>query len=207
MAIKKFLMENGKQVWPITRADCIYNVAGDELLSNVVDKIAQDLLDEVARAKAEEARIEGLIADEKNADKEGSLANKIAANDAAIKQEAQDRADAVKGVQDQLDALVGEGQGSVKDQIDAAKEEMQEAVEEVQNAFNEFKEQQEDKNEALDQKDADLAKAIECYEKASEHHYHPATTNLAYCYEVGIGVEQNIDVAISLYEKAAKSIS
>ena len=122
MAIKKFLMENGKQVWPITRADCIYNVAGDELLSNVVDKIAQDLLDEVARAKAEEERLAGLIADMKDAEKEGSLAHKIAANDAAIKQEVQDRKDAVKGVQDQLDALAGNGEGSVADQIADAKQ-------------------------------------------------------------------------------------
>jgi hypothetical protein len=27
MAVKKILKENGKQVWPITRADCVYNVA------------------------------------------------------------------------------------------------------------------------------------------------------------------------------------
>lgn len=166
MAIKKFLMENGKQVWPITRADCIYNVAGDELLSNVVDKIAKDLLDEVARAKAEEERLAGLIADMKDAEKEGTLAHKIAANDAAIKQEVQDRKDAVKGVQDQLDALVGEGQGSVKEQIDAAKEELQDAVDGVQDALDEFKGQQEEKNGALEQKDADLEKAIEDEEKA-----------------------------------------
>ena len=153
-------MENGKQVWPITRADCIYNVAGDELLSNVVDKIAQDLLDEVARAKEEEERLAGLIADMKDAEKEGSLAHKIAANDAAIKAEVQDRKDAVQEVQEQLDALVGEGQGSVKDQIDAAKQEMQEAVEDVQDELDAFKEEQGQKNEALVAKDGELAQAI-----------------------------------------------
>lgn len=34
MAKKKFLQENGKQVWPITRVDCIYTVDGDKLLSD-----------------------------------------------------------------------------------------------------------------------------------------------------------------------------
>ena len=160
MAIKKFLMENGKQVWPITRADCIYNVAGDELLSNVVDKIAADLLAEAARAKAEEERLAGLIADMKDAEQEGSLAHKIAANDAAIKKEVQDRKDAVKGVQDQLDALVGEGQGSVKEQIDAAKEVLQGAIDDVQDALDAFEEEQGQKNEALVAKDGELAQAI-----------------------------------------------
>ena len=161
MAIKKFLMENGKQVWPITRADCIYNVAGDELLSNVVDKIAADLLAEAARAKAEEERLAGLIADMKDAEQEGSLAHKIAANDAAIKKEVQDRKDAVKGVQDQLDALVGEGQGSVKEQIDAAKEVLQGAIDDVQDALEAFEKEQGQKNSALEEKDEELADAIQ----------------------------------------------
>ena len=45
MAVKKFLNENGKQVWPITRADCVYNVAGNELLSDVVDNDRQARID------------------------------------------------------------------------------------------------------------------------------------------------------------------
>ena len=34
MAKKKILQENGTQIWPITRADCIYTIAGDQLLSD-----------------------------------------------------------------------------------------------------------------------------------------------------------------------------
>ena len=76
MAVKKFLNENGKQVWPITRADCVYNVAGDKLLSNVVD-------DEVQARKD---------ADEDLQD--------------AIDQEVQDRADAIaQEVEDRNDAI------------------------------------------------------------------------------------------------------
>lgn len=33
MAKKKFLQENGTQVWPITRVDCIYTTDGKNLLS------------------------------------------------------------------------------------------------------------------------------------------------------------------------------
>ena len=77
MAVKKFLNENGKQVWPITRADCVYNVAGDKLLSNVVD-------DEV------QARID---ADEELQD--------------AIEQEAQDRANAIQGEANRVDGIIG----------------------------------------------------------------------------------------------------
>ena len=33
MAKKKFLQENGDQVWPISRADCIYTEDGTKLLS------------------------------------------------------------------------------------------------------------------------------------------------------------------------------
>ncbi len=44
-------MEQNVQVWPITRADCVYHTSGNELLSTVVDKIAEDLLAEIKRAK------------------------------------------------------------------------------------------------------------------------------------------------------------
>ena len=56
MAKKKFLMEQNVQVWPITRADCVYHISGNELLSTVVDRIAANLVAEAKRAKeAEEA--------------------------------------------------------------------------------------------------------------------------------------------------------
>ena len=56
MAKKKFLMEKDVQVWPITRADCVYHISGNELLSTVVDRIAANLVAEAKRAKeAEEA--------------------------------------------------------------------------------------------------------------------------------------------------------
>lgn len=58
MAKKRFLIENETQVWPITRADCVYHVSGNELLSTVVDKIAADLIAEANRAKAVEEAIE-----------------------------------------------------------------------------------------------------------------------------------------------------
>lgn len=71
MAKKRFLIENDVQVWPITRADCVYHISGNELLSTVVDKIASDLLAEAKRAKeAEDAiakrvsALEGLTAEE-----------------------------------------------------------------------------------------------------------------------------------------------
>ena len=35
MAKKKFLQENGTQVWPITRVDCIYTEDGKNLLSDI----------------------------------------------------------------------------------------------------------------------------------------------------------------------------
>ena len=54
MAKKKFLIENNVQIWPITRADCVYSISGNELLSSVVDKIAADLIAEAKRAKAAE---------------------------------------------------------------------------------------------------------------------------------------------------------
>lgn len=34
MAVKKFLTDNGKQAWPITRVDCIYTLDGSRLLSD-----------------------------------------------------------------------------------------------------------------------------------------------------------------------------
>ncbi len=71
MAKKRFLIENDTQVWPITRADCVYHVSGNELLSTVVDKIAADLLAEAKRAKAAEeamanriGALEGLMAED-----------------------------------------------------------------------------------------------------------------------------------------------
>ena len=71
MSKKKFLIENNVQVWPVTRADCVYHISGNELLSTVVDKIAADLIAEANRAKAVEEAIakrvsalEGLTAEE-----------------------------------------------------------------------------------------------------------------------------------------------
>ena len=52
MAVKKFLTENDKQVWPITRADCIYTVMGDKLLSD--DYASKDYIDnEIAKLRDE----------------------------------------------------------------------------------------------------------------------------------------------------------
>ena len=155
MAIKKFLMEGQKQVCPITRADCVYTVAGDKLLNVVIEEqhnaMQKAIDDEIARAKAAEKEIADELAKQKDAEREGTLANKIAANDAAIKKEAQDRADAVKGVQDQLDALAGEGEGSVADQIADAKAELAEDIQEVANALA---------DEKNAQKEGSLAKQI-----------------------------------------------
>jgi hypothetical protein len=71
MAKKKFLVENDTQVWPITRADCVYHTSGNELLSSVVDDIIKNLLAEVERAKAAEkantnriANLEALMLEE-----------------------------------------------------------------------------------------------------------------------------------------------
>ncbi len=47
-------MESDVQVWPITRADCVYHISGNELLSTVVDRIAANLVAEANRAKAAE---------------------------------------------------------------------------------------------------------------------------------------------------------
>ena len=62
MAKKKFLMEQNVQVWPITRADCVYHITGNELLSTVVDKIATDLIAEANRAKAAEEALANRVA-------------------------------------------------------------------------------------------------------------------------------------------------
>ena len=47
-------MEKDVQVWPITRADCVYHISGNELLSTVVDRVAANLVAEANRAKAAE---------------------------------------------------------------------------------------------------------------------------------------------------------
>ena len=81
MAVKKFLNENGKQVWPITRADCVYNVAGNELLSDVVDN------DRQARIDADNA-LDGRL-DVIEGEGEGSIKK-------AIADEVEDRNDAIE---------------------------------------------------------------------------------------------------------------
>ena len=111
MAVKKFLNENGKQVWPITRADCVYNVAGDALLSDVVDDEVQarkdadeDLQDAI---DAEVDRVDGIIgvasveaAEGQEAVEATGLHKKIEdadkANAAAIAQEVIDRNAAIE---------------------------------------------------------------------------------------------------------------
>lgn len=59
MAKKKFLQENGDQIWPITRADCVYTEDGKKLLSEhyaskeylegnyITDEELQEVLDEL----------------------------------------------------------------------------------------------------------------------------------------------------------------
>lgn len=141
MAIKKFLMENGKQVWPITRADCIYTTAGDKLLNVAIEEqhaaMQKAIDDEIARAKAAEKANADEIANMKNADLEGSLANKIAVNTAAIAQEKQDREADVQDLQGQINALLGEegAEGSIGEQINAVKEELQGAIDDVADAL------------------------------------------------------------------------
>ena len=67
MAVKKFLTENDKQVWPITRADCIYTVAGDKLLSDdyaskeYIDNEITKLRDEMVVLEEDDLSIDGLI--------------------------------------------------------------------------------------------------------------------------------------------------
>ena len=67
MAVKKFLTENGNQVWPITRADCIYTVAGDILLSDdyaskdYIDNEIAKLRDEMVVLEEDDLSIDGLV--------------------------------------------------------------------------------------------------------------------------------------------------
>ncbi len=42
------------------------------------------------------------------------------------------------------------------------------------------------------------------YEKASQQNYVPAVSSLAYCYEIGSGVKQDVNKAFDLYSKAAE---
>ena len=46
------------------------------------------------------------------------------------------------------------------------------------------------------------AQAITYYESAIEHGFVEAFVNLGKCYEIGDGVEENIDKAIECYQKA-----
>ena len=67
MANKKFLQENNKQIWPITRADCIYTVMGDKLLSDdyaskeYIDNEITKLRDEMVVLEEDDLSIDGLI--------------------------------------------------------------------------------------------------------------------------------------------------
>ena len=67
MAVKKFLTENDKQVWPITRADCIFTVMGDKLLSDdyaskdYIDNEIAKLRDEMIVLEEDDLSIDGLI--------------------------------------------------------------------------------------------------------------------------------------------------
>lgn len=63
MAKKKILQENGTQVWPITRVDCVYTLDGSMLLSDdyaskqylenncMTDEEMEDVLTEVFKNK------------------------------------------------------------------------------------------------------------------------------------------------------------
>ena len=150
MAIKKFLMEGQKQVWPITRADCVYTVAGDKLLNVAIEEQHKAMNDalaaEVARAQAaEKANADAIAAEQERAEgKEGELAQ-------AIADEVQNRINAVQGVQDQLDALAGDGEGSVADQIADAKADLEGQIDAVEQALAD------EKNAA---KEGSLAKQI-----------------------------------------------
>ena len=46
-------------------------------------------------------------------------------------------------------------------------------------------------------------KAIKWTREAAEQGYHQAQYNLAYCYEKGIGVTEDLDEAVKWYKKAA----
>ena len=80
MAKKRFLMEKDVQVWPITRADCVYHISGNELLSTVVDRIAANLVAEANRAKA---------AEKANADAIAALGNRTAALESLMFEESE----------------------------------------------------------------------------------------------------------------------
>ena len=69
--------------------------------------------------------------------------------------------DAVKGVQDQLDALVGDGEGSVVEQINAAKQELQGAIGDVAQNLADFEGEQATKEAAQDKALEDAVKEIE----------------------------------------------
>ena len=80
MAVKKFLQEgtgeNKVQVWPITRADCVYNVEGTKLLNAVVDEDRQARIDgDAGLQEALEQEVE---------DREGAIAQEVLDRNAAI---------------------------------------------------------------------------------------------------------------------------
>jgi hypothetical protein len=88
MAVKKFLQEgtgeNKVQVWPITRADCVYNVEGTKLLNVVINE------EVAARAAADEA----LVAEDERLD--GAIAKEVEDRAAAITKEVEDRNAAIE---------------------------------------------------------------------------------------------------------------
>ena len=91
--------------------------------TRVNKKIADDIAAESALRVAEEAKLQKAIEDEatKAREEEGKL-------NQAIAQEVQDRKDAVQGVQDQLDALAGDGEGSIVEQLAALEEALEKAI-------------------------------------------------------------------------------
>ena len=91
--------------------------------ARVNKKIADDIAAESALRVAEEAKLQKAIEDEatKAREEEDKLAQ-------AIAQEVQDRKDAVQGVQDQLNALAGDGEGSIVEQLAALEEALEKAI-------------------------------------------------------------------------------
>ena len=87
MAVKKFLQEgtgeNKVQVWPITRADCVYNVEGTKLLNTVVDEDRQARIDADEALVAEDKRLDGAIKDEVQ-DRKDAIAKEVENREAAI---------------------------------------------------------------------------------------------------------------------------
>lgn len=51
MANKKFLVDNGNQIWPITRIDCIYTTKGNKLLKD--DVLTKEDIDAIYLSDAE----------------------------------------------------------------------------------------------------------------------------------------------------------